>query len=107
MSVPLKPIDLINTALSSAFASVQWLIPTIIYTPENYTVIYGRDMTQLNYSSDVIVGASSITATNDLYSVTLTGLEPNTTYYYQVIATNSIGANSSDVAALVTPLPGN
>ena len=101
----MQPIGVVHTTLSSELASIQWLVPAIAYTPENYTVIYGRDPTLLNYTSEVIVGTSIITSTNLMYSSTLSGLEPNTTYYYQVMARNSIGANSSNVQQVITPLP--
>ncbi len=103
-SVPTKPIDTVPTTLSSELAEIQWLIPAVVYTPENYTVFYGIDQTLLNYSSDVVVGTENIMDTNQIYTVTLNNLEPNTTYYYQVTARNSIGVNSSDVEMLVTPL---
>lgn len=103
MSAPLEPIDVVHTTLSFNLAEIQWLIPVVVYTPENYTVIYGRDETLLNYnSSDVVMSTNNI---NQMYSATSSGLEPNTTYYYQVIARNSIGVNSSNTGMLVTPTP--
>ena len=89
MSVPMKPIDTVHTTLSFELAEIRWLVPVVIYTPENYTVVYGRDQTLLNYSSDEIVGSSNITDTNLMYLAILRGLEPNTTYYYRVIARNT------------------
>lgn len=100
----MNPIDVVHIASSSKQAEIQWLIPAINYTPENYTVIYGKDEALLNYSSDTVVGTSDIKETNQLYSITLENLEANTTYYYQVIARNSFGTNSSDVKMLITPL---
>lgn len=94
-----------HSALSSELAEIEWLISSVEYTPENYTVVYGRDQMLLNYTSDVVIGTRNITDTNQMYSVRLTGLEDNTTYYYQVIATNSIGSNSSNVRVFVTPPP--
>ena len=105
MSAPMIPIDLVHTTLSFELAQIQWLIPEIVYTPENYTVVYGKEQTLLNYSSNVIVGTDNITSRNQIYSTTLSVLEPNTTYYYQVIATNSVGRNSSIIRQLLTPLP--
>ncbi len=105
MSAPMKPIDVVVTTLSSGNAEIQWLIPAIVYTPENYSVVYGTDQTQLRYSSEVIIGTNIITYTNQVHSATLSGLESNTTYYYQVVARNSAGINSSDVEDLVSPLP--
>ena len=104
-SVPMQPIDIVHTTLSSELAEVQWLVPVITYTPENYTVIYWTDQALLNYLSDVVTGTSNISDTNRVYSATLKDLQSNTTYYYQVVARNSIGVNVSDIAVLVTPLP--
>ena len=105
MAAPMPPIDIVHTTLSFELAEIQWLVPVIVYTPENYTVMYGIDDSLLNYSSGVVVGASGITSTNQVYSATLRGLEPNTTYYYRVVARNSIGENSSSVRLLLTPPP--
>ncbi len=105
MAVPMPPIDVVHTALSFELAEIQWLVPAIVYTPENYTVIYGTDESLLNSSSGVVIGTNDITSANQVYSATLRGLQPNTTYYYQVVARNSIGENSSTVGILVTPPP--
>lgn len=105
MSAPMQPIDLAHTTLSFELAMIQWLVPAVVYTPENYTVVYGREQTSLNNSSEVVIGSGNITTTNQMYSTTLSGLESNTTYYYQVIARNSVGANSSSIQTLMTPLP--
>ena len=101
----MEPIDLVHTSSNSELAEIQWFIPAIVYTQENYTVVYGVDQALLNYTSDVVVGTSNIAQENQVYSTTLRNLDPNTTYYYQVIASNSVGTNSSDVEVLVTPLP--
>lgn len=100
----MNPIDVVHTELSSKQAEIHWLIPAINYTPENYTVIYGKDELLLNYTSDTVVGTSDIKETNQFYSLILRELEANTTYYYQVIARNSFGTNSSDIRILSTPL---
>lgn len=94
-----------HTSSSSEQAKVQWLIPAIIYTPESYTVIYGRDPVLLNVSSEVVIGTDKIKEINQIYSVSLRDLQPNTTYYYQVIATNSFGSVNSDVEKFITPPP--
>lgn len=105
-SAPLQPIDIVHTTLSSEVAVVQWLVPEVVYTPETYTVTYGTDRTMLNYTSEVISGSSDITAVNQVYSTTLRNLQSNTRYYYRVVATNSIGTNSSVIRDLMTPQPG-
>ena len=105
-SNPVRPIDIVHTTLSSELAVIQWLVPQVSYTPETYVIIYGTDSMTLNYTSERIIGNTDVTAMNQIYTATLRGLQPNTRYYYQVVATNSIGMNSSVVAEVVTPLPG-
>ena len=105
-SNPVRPIDIVHTTLSSELAVILWLVPQVSYTPETYVIIYGTDRMTLNYTSEMILGNTDVTAMNQIYTATLRGLQPNTRYYYQVVATNSIGMNSSVVAEVVTPLPG-
>ena len=102
----MQPIDTVHTTLSSELAVIQWLVPEIAYTPETYTVTYGTDRTMLNYTSEVVIGSTDVTAVNQVYSVTLRNLQSNTRYYYQVVATNNIGTNSSVISDLMTPQPG-
>ena len=104
-STPMQPIDIVHTTLSSQLAEIQWLVPAIVYTPENYTIAYGKSQALLNYSSSVVVGSNNISRPNQIYSITLNNLEANATYYYQVIASNSVGTNSSEVGELITALP--
>ena len=104
-SVPMQPTDIVHTVLSSEVAEIQWLVPAIMYTPENYTVSYGKSQALLNYTSNVVVSTNNISRTNQIYSVTLNDLEANTTYYYRVVARNNIGANSSEIEEFVTALP--
>ena len=77
----------------------------ITYTPETYAVYYGQDETQLNIASNAVIGTTDVTAVNQVYSTTIDGLQSNTTYYYQIMATNSVGQNKSTITQLVTSLP--
>ena len=104
-SAPVKPIDTVHTTVTADFAVIEWLVPVIAYTPETYTVYYGPDEAQLNFTSDVMIGTGDITATNQFYSTTIVGLQSNMTYYYQVVATNSVGQNKSTVSQLSTSPP--
>ena len=105
-SAPVQPIDVVHTTLSSEIAVIEWLVPAVAYTPETYTVTYGTDHTMLNYTSEVVVGSTDIMAISQVYSVTLRNLQSNTRYYYEVVATNSNGTNSSMIRNLLTPQPG-
>ena len=99
------PIDIFHTTQSSTEALISWLVPEIAYTAEDYTVMYGTNRSFLNYSSATVTGNRDISSVNQMYSITLDELLPNTSYYYQLIAENTIGTNSSEVRAFMTPLP--
>lgn len=104
-SAPVKPMDIVHTTVTADHAIIEWLIPVIAYTPETYIVNYGPDEAQLNFTSDTVIGTRDITARNQIYSTTISDLQSNTTYYYQVVAENSVEFNKSRIAQLVTAPP--
>ena len=67
----------------------------IVYTPENYTVRFGTSPGSLTHFSQQQQGGDNFIATNLPFSVELTGLSAGTTYYYQVVAVNSVGTTAS------------
>ena len=67
----------------------------IAYTPENYTVHFGTSPGSLTPFSQQRQSGDNFTATNLQFSVELTGLSAGTTYYYQVVAVNSVGSTAS------------
>ena len=83
-------------------AMLQWTILYITYTPETYTVIYGTDPSLLDQTSQSVTGNSDITTTDQILSIQLDGLVHDTTYYYQVVATNTHNSTASTVASFVT-----
>ena len=83
-------------------ASIEWRISQISYTPEIYYVKYGTSSTSLTLNTTTIESGSDVSITNQIYSVELRGLTFNTTYYYQVVASNSIGSSYSSVKSFVT-----
>ena len=77
------------------------------YTPENYTVLFGTSMDELNMISSVVnsnnIGnLQFITATDIQYNVTIQGLNINVMYYYQVESVNTIGKNYSSISSFTT-----
>ena len=74
----------------------------INYTPETYSVKYGTSSSSLELETASIGSGNDVTLTNQIYSVDLTGLIFNTTYYYQVVASNSFGSSYSTVKSFVT-----
>ena len=76
-------------------STVQWLMSSITYDPENYVVQYGLSESNLNMSSSPITSGPNITRVNFLLSEELSDLMAGTTYYYRVTASNSAGITSS------------
>ena len=67
----------------------------IAYTPENYTVHFGTTSGSLIPFNQQRQSGDNFTATNLPFSLQLTGLAARTTYYYQVVAVNSVGTTAS------------
>jgi len=80
-------------------ATVQWSVSYIVYTPETYTVRYGRAMNSLDMSVTATLRGDNFTIPSQpfMFSTELTGLDPGVTYYYQVEARNSEGPTLSAV----------
>ena len=80
-------------------ATVRWSVSYIAYTPETYTVNYGRATDSLDMSATATQRGDNFTIPSQpfMFSAVLTGLSPGVTYYYQVEARNSEGTTQSDV----------
>ena len=76
-------------------ATIQWTVSKIAYTPETYTVHFGNSSGSLTPFSQQQQSGDNFTATNLPFSIQLTGLSAETMYYYQVVAVNSEGSNTS------------
>lgn len=74
----------------------------ITYTPETYYIEYGISPTMLDQRSVNRASGSDLTVMNQMYSVDLTGLSSNTTYYYRAVASNSFASTSSSLGSFVT-----
>lgn len=81
-------------------------MPSVAYTPERYTVYYGTTEFALTTASPAVSGSEDILSTNKLFSLTLAGLEADTTYYYGIEARNDVGSQMSLVANFSTPPTG-
>ena len=79
-------------------ANISWVVTTIVYDNETYSVQYGVDMTALQSTSQVVMGNTYQFAVNDVFSVNITRLTPFTTYYYIIWANNSLGNTSTATA---------
>jgi len=76
-------------------ATIQWTVPRIAYTPETYTVHFGTSPGSLTPFSQQRQSGDDFIATSLSFSIQPTGLSAGTTYYYQVVAMNSVGSTSS------------
>ena len=88
-------------------ATISWVVTSIAYTLESYSVIYGVSRDDLDMSSNSTDGGNNYTAINQTYSLTITGLEPFTQYYYSVIAHNSFTTTESSILTFRTTEAGN
>ena len=88
--------------LTADRAIIRWTVPSIAYTPETYRVLYGTVEDTLDKSSGVEMGGTNIAAVDTSFSVTLSNLQAVTTYYYKVVATNTIGSTESSVETFTT-----
>ena len=105
-AVPVQPV-LGPVSVTPTTATISWTIPQVSYTPENYTVIFGTSMDELNMISNVfytnnIDNLMFLTATNIQYNVTIQGLNINVMYYYEVESVNTIGKNYSSISNCIT-----
>ena len=94
-SSPLQPSNLMSTEVRHNRATIQWTVSMIAYTPETYTVHFGTSPGSLTPFNQQRQSGNNFTATNLPFSVLLTGLSAGTTYYYQVVAMNSVGSTAS------------
>ena len=94
-SSPLQPSNLMSTSVRHNRATIKWTVSRIAYTPETYTVHFGTSSGSLTSFNQQRQSGDDFTATNLSFSTQLTGLSPGTTYYYQVVAMNSVGSTSS------------
>jgi hypothetical protein len=66
----------------------------------DYRFVYGTAANALTSATTTTVGLTGLTSTG--VSVLLNGLTPNTTYYYQAIASNSAGTTKGAVTSFTT-----
>ena len=104
-AVPVQPV-LGTVSVTPTTATIYWTIPQVSYTPENYTVLFGTSMDELNMISSVvntnIDNLMFITATDISYNVKIKGLNINVMYYYQVQSVNTNGTTNSSISSFIT-----
>ena len=99
----MQPNDLTVISTDATTATVQWTVPLIAYTPETYVVSYSTGgLTRQVLMSDPVESGADFDAVNQMFSVELTGLEPNTAYNYQVVSSNTEDTITSESQSLNT-----
>ena len=98
---PVRPEDIRFREVKSDSVIIQWTVTHISHSPETYIVQYGT-------SRESLIHNSSRTHSEEdrvTYSVQLSGLRDNTTYYVQVLATNTAQRSSRSSVESFTTLP--
>ena len=88
--------------ITSNSASVQWVIPYLAYTPEQYNINYGTARDSLDQSSPILASSTNISASNMTYSISIQELTPNRVYYFQLRSMNTYGVTTSAIMTLRT-----
>ena len=98
VTLPAAPTSTAATSTLATSFTANWTAPTQGTTAFTYTLEYGT-------AAD-LAGATVVTdiASTNLNSV-ISGLNPNTTYYYRVKAVNASGAGASSTIQSVVTLP--
>ena len=97
---PVQPTNLIASVVYSTSAQVTWTILKVVFGFETYYVSYGLTPDNLDVYSDTLDGSPSVQSAT--YSVILENLQPLTTYYYRVTATNLAGDTLSEIESFTT-----
>ena len=101
MSVPNTPMAAV-TAINPTNATIMITVPSIAYT---YHILYTGQERDTDFAqSNTVSGTEDNIAINSTYTITLTGLEEDTTYNYRVIASNCIGNTSTATMSFRTVL---
>ena len=93
------PEDIVFREVESESVGIQWTVAYISYSPETYVVQYSTSRETLVHNSSRRASEEGTTT----YSVPLSGLRDNTTYYVQVLATNTaLRSSRSSVESFTT-----
>ena len=101
-SLPPDVPTLLSSIAGQTQATISWIVTSITYTLETYSVKYGIRIDDLDMTSNTTDRSNNSTAINQAYSLTITGLEPFTQYYYVVAAHNSFTTTESAIQTFRT-----
>ena len=99
---PEQPTGLGFDDITYISAILEWTIPYVSYTPENYQIRYGLTEANLDQASQIVDGGTDLVSTNQVFSVGLTGLLPDTNYYWIVVSNNSFASTESSIGTFLT-----
>lgn len=100
--IPAQPTRVQTVNITSTSVTVQWVVPHLSYTPEQYTINYGTARETLDQRSAVLSSHADISLSNTTYQLTLQGLAPNTNYFFQLRSMNSFGETTTEIMAFMT-----
>ena len=101
---PLLPVE-VTTPPEGLFhnrVTVQWLVRSLSYGPEAYTVLYRAAGADTYLGSEVVTSGADITLTNFSLSVELMDLNVSTEYEYLLEVNNTVNITSSPVQTFTT-----
>ena len=100
-SLPNAPV-VMGVSATARTATISYLI-AIADAPERYRVEYwGLELQPHLIVTDFMYSSTDITATNQSFTVTLTGLEEANTYNFVVVAVNCLGNTTTKVMNFTT-----
>lgn len=97
-TLPIAPVSSAGTAITSGSFTANWSLPTQGSATRTYSLEYSTDN---GFVTPTVLTPAS-TATN----VNITGLQPNTTYYYRIKVSNAAGDSAWSDIQTVTTLAG-
>ena len=105
-TLPVTP-DLLSPTLMSTSVTIRWKVLQVAYTPETFNITYGKNDNTQTYSvnggmSEGQNNESFLTIINVSYQQEITGLSTATSYWYQIISTNTFGSTATEVANFTT-----
>ena len=80
---------------------ISWAVDQLAYTPEQYVIKYSTDSSSLSTISQPLSSGDDIYLTNAVYRQEITDLSVGSTYYYQILSSNSEGARESGIMSFV------
>ena len=100
-SLPNTPTNLQTAATDFTSVRISWDVSDIPYTPETYTILYGTDSSSLSQSSSPVHSDLPLSPGTQQFSVSVSGLQENIVYYFQVEAVNSVGSAQSQLGTFM------